>query len=199
MNDVSEEQQSAEVNLIKDFDRAHMMLMGICGILPFLYWIGVINTGPLEWWQAVSAVSKPDAVADRSIFELGGVFASFAAYMVGGFGWLGISGACVWPFKRRLMAFFMGSEKALDTAERQQYEAATTPIPRGQLVDVKLLPGGFLGSDQSVMSTTQGLFRVLGVVSDVAQGATVTELNGYMHVEASNGFAAKSYRRLGRS
>ncbi|CAD0266061.1 hypothetical protein DENIT_70038 [Pseudomonas veronii] len=166
---------------IKQLMQLRLVLMVLMFVTPFLYWFGVINTGPLEWARwAMAPFFEPDSVGSQpSIIRV------FSA-IVGGMLWAGLIAPFVQIVSRRIGILEAGSLEAYEQAESEAWEKANTPESLGELVSIQVLKGGFLSSDESIVETTQGFFRVSGKVGGVMKGAPVSQLHGRLTVGEPN-------------
>lgn len=154
-----------------------------CFICPALYWVGILPTGPLEWLQAIGIVPKLPVNQTPSPVE--GMFQSLntiTAWLFGGASWVALCFFVMGFFKHRIERRFLGSTDAYRAAEEALHLYETTPVPLGDLVDVKVNLGGLLGRDESTIETTKGFFRVAGTVGNVIKGACVTRLDGRLFI-----------------
>ena len=122
----------SEAELLKSRLYADQMVMGACFIVPSLYWLGIVNTGPVEWLDALGVINVPDAHALRSVFQWHEYIPIFLFYVVGGLAWSPISATVLLPFRRSLIAFFMGSKAAMKEADELLSSKANTSSTPGQ-------------------------------------------------------------------
>lgn len=181
---------------VKALKSARRLLIYGCYVLPVLYWIGVIDTGPVEWLQSTNVLQVPAKETDsHGVLWIFDSMNRLTLWLAGGVSWGMVSAVCLMPFTRRITVKLLGSEAALEAAQEAIYLAETTPIPLGDLVTVTVNLGGFLSHDESSVETTQGFYRVYGRVGDVRKGATVTALNGMLRI-GSDDDSLKQYTML---
>jgi hypothetical protein len=86
-------------------------------------------------------------------------------------------------------------QQALIDAYLAEKEERTNPSPNlvelGNLVNVQLCRGGLLRSDECMVETDKGIYRVEGTVFEVKKGARVWKASGRLHI--ANGEFANSY------
>tara|TARA_R110000851_G_scaffold7950_1_gene30556 strand:- start:17826 stop:18407 length:582 start_codon:yes stop_codon:yes gene_type:complete len=176
----------------KSLGTLQRLMLGACLIAPALYWLGVINTGPVEWLQSAGFLTR--SVTDITTSGFAQLFESMNSMLlglVGGLSWGMLSALCLMPFTRRIAVKFLGSEDALQMAQEVMHVAETTPDFLGELVAVTVNRGGFLSHDESSIETTQGFYRVLGRVGNVPKGAEVTVLDGSLRITSDNAVTKK--------
>lgn len=180
--------QEKVASQVQSYKATSYGMVGICMVLPILYWFGVIGTGPLEWLQAIGVVQKP-AFADGSP-GLESMFSDMnqaTLWLFGGIMWMGVSLLALTPFKVRIYRKVLGSMEAVDAARNQIYLQESTPIPHGELVNVTINRGGFLSSANSLIETTKSFHRVFGQVSGIDKGSVVDELQGRLRIHQLDG------------
>lgn len=139
-----------------------------------LYWFGVVGSSPLDLiqWFGRSLAGTSGADTDGQSSVMGGLF-SFAQVLVGGASWL-LFFIPLQEFARyRVGVIEAGSEKAYWQRRREEDERASTPQPVGLLVSISIAKGGVLSSSETLVETSDGFFRVSGLVDTVKKGVPV--------------------------
>ncbi|WP_219096225.1 hypothetical protein [Pseudomonas sp. UMAB-40] len=165
----------------------HNFMFSSCLVVPLLYWFGAINTGPVEWLQAIGWIPASNDSESFGIVEVFRGFEHFGRAACSGGAWAIISAFFLWPFQRAIAIKYIGSEEAFEAALEMQRAKETTPISLGDLVHVAVNRGGFMDSDESTIETTQGFYRVSGKVGGVIKGASVTSFEGQLRITTPDG------------
>ena len=152
-----------------------------------LYWTGVINVSPLDFAQwLVSLVSGTRfAEIDPSQFLSGPL--TFIHQFVGGLSWAALMLPWAGYVRYRVGVIEAGSKEAYHQRRREEVERAGKPAPVGFLVGISIARGGFFSSGETLVETSEGFFRVSGLVGTVKKGEPVFKQGSQLLIGADGG------------
>jgi len=161
-----------------------------CFILPVLYIFGLIDSGPLDWAQALGFKQPPQEYeistkTFQAVDHLIYVTVNAGLFAV-------LSMAILVFFRERIAVYFVGSREAVIAAINEIHRKESTPVPLGTFISVIINRGGFMSSDESTIETTLGFYRVLGKAGGILKGAEVSRLGDSLQVATCND-AVKKY------
>lgn len=147
------------------------------GVAGLLFWFGLIEVTPYSLFSGFlhsalpgQAGAEPSAFLELADHFLGGIFWFFAAAL-----WMEY-------VRYRVGVLEAGSKEAYRLQRREAAQRAAMPAPVGALVSITPVKGGLLSSSETQVETTEGYFRVSGLVEGVKKGEPVFTLHGYLLV-----------------
>ncbi|MCF6783712.1 hypothetical protein [Stutzerimonas stutzeri] len=145
-----------------------------------LYWIGLLEFSPLDFLEWVgSLVSDTQFNEVYQSYFLSGPLA-FIRHFVGGLSWAVLVLPWIGYVRYRVGVIEAGSKKAYHQRRREQAKRAAQPAPVGVLVGMSIAKGGFLSSSETLVETSEGFFRVSGLMRTVKKGEPVFKQGGQL-------------------
>ena len=111
----------------------------------------------------------------------------FIRESLAGFSWAVLALPWLSYVRYRVGVIEAGSKEAYHRRRREIAERASTPAPAGTLVGVSIAKGGLFSSSESLVETSEGFFRVSGLVNTVKKGEPVFTLGGQLWIGAGTG------------
>ncbi len=161
-------------------------LMGRWGFIAaaVLYLIGVISVSPLEFAQWLGSLASGTRVAEVETSQFLSGPLTFIHQLVGGLSWAALALPWVGYVRYRVGIIEAGSKEAYHQRRREEAERAAQPAPVGVLVGMSIPKGGFFSSSETLVETSEGFFRVSGLVGTVKKGEPVFKQGGQLLVGA---------------
>ena len=161
-------------------------LMGRWGFIAaaVLYWVGVINFSPLDLAEWLGGLASGTRVAEVESSQFLSGPLKFIHRFVGGVSWAALVLPWVGYFRYRVGIIEAGSKEAYHQRRREEAERAAQPAPVGVLVGMSIAKGGFFSSSETLVETSEGFFRVSGLVGTVKKGEPVFKQGGQLLVGA---------------
>ncbi|WP_036990831.1 hypothetical protein [Metapseudomonas furukawaii] len=151
-------------------------------VMAILYWFGVITFGPLELFSLITAPLTQSG--DASVSHggpLSGLFEGLRVF-VGGMLWIALAVPVRAILEERVAILQAGSRAAYKEQLREAERLANAPQSLGKLVAVTHSKGGFLGRDESLIETSEGFYRVVGLVGGVKKGEPVSRVRDTLQI-----------------
>lgn len=161
-----------------------MVVRWILLVLAMLYWIGLLEFSPLdfvEWIGSLVSDTQFNQI-DQSYFLSGPLM--FIRHVVGGLSWAVLVLPWMGYVRYRVGVIEVGSKEAYHQRRREEAELAATPAPVGVLVGMSIAKGGFFSSSETLVETSEGFFRVSGLVGTVKKGEPVFKQGGQLLIGA---------------
>ncbi|EPQ6932437.1 hypothetical protein ACUVZD_000080 [Pseudomonas aeruginosa] len=160
-------------------------LMGRWGFIAaaVLYWIGLISVSPLDFAQWLGSLVSGTRFGEVEPSQFLSGPLTFIHQFVGGLSWAVLVLPWMGYVRYRVGIIEAGSKEAYH--ERRREEAK--PAPVGVLVGMSIAKGGFFSSNETLVETSEGFFRVSGLVSTVKKGEPVHKLGGQLLIGAEGG------------
>lgn len=182
--DLSEQKEKRDR---EDAEVATVYLHLLCWVIRALavgvggaYLFGGLHFGPLELVAAIlepaMGINATDVTCEPGALGLICYLAKFTAHLVGTALWVGLIASPMPAIQRRIGVLEAGSEEAY----QQIVEEANTPKSVGGLVGISNTKGGLLSSSEATIETTQGFYRVAGLVGGFDRGTPVYLLHDYL-------------------
>lgn len=151
-----------------------------------LYWVGVIAVSPLDLaeWIVNAAYGTEVAVEDIHNFIAGPLL--FIRELFAGLSWAALGIPWVGFIRYRVGVIEAGSKEAYHLKVRKAAEDAAKAAPVGLLVGVGISRGGFLSSSETLVETSEGFFRVSGLIRTVKKGEPVFTLGDQLLIGEGN-------------
>lgn len=161
-------------------------MVGCCvlGGAAVLYWIGLLELSPLdfiEWIGSLVSDTQFNQI-DRSSFLSGPVL--FMRQFAGGVSWALLVLPWLGYVRYRVGIIEAGSKEAYHQRRREEAERAAQPVPVGVLVGMSIAKGGFFSSSETLVETSEGFFRVSGLMRTVKKGEPVFKQGGQLLIGA---------------
>lgn len=169
---------------------------GMVGIAAFivaavLYWVGVLKISPLhflEWVGRVGAMlvgEDPSASGAAPSFIAGPM--AFFRDLLAGLSWAFMALPWLAYVRYSVGVIEAGSKEAYWQRRREKAELASVPVPVGLLEGISIAKGGLLSSNETLVETTEGFFRVQGLVDTVKKGVPVFTLGSQLLIGEGRG------------
>lgn len=152
--------------------------------LAILYWASLIEFSPLdfvEWIGSLVSDTQFNEI-DPSSFLSGPLM--FIRQFVGGLSWAVLVLPWMGYVRYRVGVIEAGSKEAYHQRRREEAELAATPAPVGVMVGMTIAKGGFFSSSETLVETSEGFFRVSGLVGTVKKGEPVFKQGGQLLIGA---------------
>ncbi len=147
------------------------------GVAGLLFWFGLIEVTPYSLFSGFLHSALPgQAGAEPS------VFLELADHFLGGIFWFFAAALWMEYVRYRVGVLEAGSKEAYRLQRREAAQKAAMPAPVGALVSITPVKGGLLSSSETQVETSEGYFRVSGLVEGVKKGEPVFTLHGYLLV-----------------
>lgn len=152
-------------------------------VIAVLYLLGVVGFSPLDLfeWVGRTLAGTSDGAAEDLPKYIAGPF-SFIHGLIGGASWLLLFLPLREFVRYRVGVIEAGSEEAYRQQIREEAERASTPQPVGVLVSISIAKGGALSSSETLVETSDGFFRVSGLVDTVKKGEPVFVLGSSLMI-----------------
>ncbi|WP_073666241.1 hypothetical protein [Pseudomonas aeruginosa] len=152
------------------------------GGVAVLYWIGLIEISPLDFAEWIGSLVSDTQFKeiDESSFLSGPLM--FIRQFVGGLSWALLVLPWMSYVRYRVGIIEAGSKEAYHQRRREEAERAAQPAPVGVLVGMSIVKGGFFSSSETLVETSEGFFRVSGLVGTVKKGEPVFKQGGQLLV-----------------
>lgn len=134
-----------------------------------LYWVGLVGFSPLDLLPEITPEDPPRFMGDPLWF--------FREAMAG-ISWGLLSIPWVEYVRYRVGVIEAGSEDAYHQRRLEERRRASTPTPAGDLIAVSISKGGLTSISETLIETTEGFYRVEGLVGTVTKGDPVSLLGG---------------------
>lgn len=153
-----------------------------------LYWIGIVGYSPLDliqkvggWWLDTTAFdpSEMPRFADGPLW--------FIREFVAGLSWALLILPFHTFFRYRIGIIEAGSAEAYRQIRREETARASTPTAVGTLLRVSIAKGGILTSSETLIETSEGFFRISGMVDTVKKGDPVFTLGSQLLIGVEGG------------
>lgn len=161
-----------------------MVVRWVLFVLTMLYWIGLLEVSPLdfaEWLGSLVSDTQFNEI-DQSSFLSGPLM--FIRQFVGGLSWALLVLPWLGYVRYRVGVIEAGSKEAYHQRRREEAERAAQPAPVGVLVGMSIAKGGFFSSSETLVETSEGFFRVSGLVGTVKKGEPVFKQCGQLLIGA---------------
>ncbi|MBD9427932.1 hypothetical protein IB232_21585 [Pseudomonas sp. PDM15] len=157
-------------------------LMGRWGFIAaaVLYWVGVISVSPLDFAEWLWSLASGTRVAEVEPSQFLSGPLTFIHRFVGGVSWAALVLPWVGYVRYRVGIIEAGSKEAYHQRRREEAERAAQPAPVGVLVGMSIAKGGFFSSSETLVETSEGFFRVSGLVGTVKKGEPVFKQCGQL-------------------
>lgn len=161
-----------------------MVVRWVLFALAILYWAGVIELSPLDFAEWIGSLVSDTQFKeiDESSFLSGPLM--FIRQFVGGLSWALLVLPWMSYVRYRVGIIEAGSKEAYHQRRREEAERAAQPAPVGVLVGMSIAKGGFFSSSETLVETSEGFFRVSGLVGTVKKGEPVFKQGGQLLVGA---------------
>ena len=161
-------------------------MVGCCvlGGVAVLYWIGLLEVSPLdfaEWIGSLVSDTQFNEI-DQSSFLSGPLI--FIRQFVGGLSWALLVLPWLSYVRYRVGVIEAGSKEAYHQRRREEAARAAQPAPVGVLVGMSIAKGGFFSSSETLVETSEGFFRVSGLMRTVKKGEPVFKQGGQLLIGA---------------
>lgn len=156
----------------------------VLGGVAVLYWIGLLEVSPLdfaEWIGSLVSDTQFNEI-DQSSFLSGPLM--FIRQFVGGLSWALLVLPWMGYVRYRVGIIEAGSKEAYHQRRREEAERASQPASVGVLVGMTIAKGGFFSSSETLVETSEGFFRVSGLVGTVKKGEPVFKQGGQLLIGA---------------
>lgn len=161
-------------------------IVGCWGLIGFavLYWIGLLGFSPLDFVEWVGSLVSDTQFneVDQSYFLSGPL--AFIRHFVGGLSWALLVLPWMGYVRYRVGVIEAGSKEAYHQRRREEAERAAQPVPAGVLVGMSIAKGGFFSSSETLVETSEGFFRVSGLMRTVKKGEPVFKQGGQLLIGA---------------
>lgn len=149
-----------------------------------LYWIGVLEVSPLDFAEWIGGLGSDTQFKqiDRSSFLSGPLL--FMRQFAGGLSWAVLVLPWMAYVRYCVGVIEAGSKEAYLQRRREEAERAARPAPVGVLVGMTIAKGGFFSSSETLVETSEGFFRVSGLVGTVKKGEPVFKQGGQLLIGA---------------
>lgn len=134
-----------------------------------LYWVGLVGFSPLDLLPEITPEDPPNFM---------GAPLWFMREFMAGISWGLLSIPWVAYVRYRVGVIEAGSEVAYYQQRRAEHKRASTPTPAGELIAVSISKGGLTSISETLIETTEGFYRVEGLVGTAMKGDPVSLLGG---------------------
>lgn len=156
----------------------------VLGGVAVLYWIGLLEVSPLnfaEWIGSLVSDTQFNEI-DQSSFLSGPLM--FIRQFAGGLSWALLVLPWLAYVRYRVGVIEAGSKEAYHQRRREEAARAAQPAPVGVLVGMSIAKGGFFSSSETLVETSEGFFRVSGLMRTVKKGEPVFKQGGQLLIGA---------------
>ncbi|WP_150306325.1 hypothetical protein [Pseudomonas saliphila] len=166
---------------------ALLVRWGLFG-MAILYWLGAVGFSPLdfiEWVGSLLLDSQEISFDDMPRFLVSPLL--FIRELVAGASWALLTLPWLSFVRYRVGIIEAGSKDSYRQRLRDEANRASTPSPAGGLAGMSIVKGGFLSSSETLVETSEGFFRVSGLLATVKKGDPVFTLGSQLLIGAGAG------------